>query len=149
MLNQTHALIKGNSWCQKHMTDSFQNKEYMHAMRRPIMHLSAPTIFLLSSGVCQKTFSISPLLPICSHKVPNELPLSFTSFQHLPQHIPSSTSLPILHVLANVVLLSPTLEWPVQLAQVWTNCKIRKVNIWHCFARYISNFQRVKYERKS
>jgi hypothetical protein len=40
------------------------------------------------------TFSFSPLLPMCSHQVPNELQLSFPSFQHLPQHIPSSTSLP-------------------------------------------------------
>jgi hypothetical protein len=102
----------------------------------------------LNWGGCQKTFSFSPLLPMCSHQVPNELPLSFPSFQHVPQHIPSSTSLPS-HMFWQCVLLSPILEWPVPLAQVWTDCKIRKLNIGHCFARYISNFQRVKYERKS
>ncbi len=94
MLNHTHALRKANSWCQKQVTNSFQNKEYMQPMRRHIMHLSAPTIFLLSWDGCWKTFSFSPLLPMCSHQVPNELPLSFPSFQHLPQNIPSSTSLP-------------------------------------------------------
>jgi hypothetical protein len=109
-----------------------------------------PIIFLLSWGGVLEEFFIFPFAPNVFPSGSQWTPiLSSPSFQHVPQHILSSTSLPSHMFWQNVVLLSPILEWPVPMAQVWTNCKIKKLNMQHCFAKYIYKIWRVKYERKS
>jgi hypothetical protein len=122
-------------------------------MRRRSMHSRGPNFFSLGGGRGREDFSFFPLLPMCSQE--NFKGFSSTSKCVLqvsnlfPQHIPYGTSLwshMLWHMLSSFTSTSMACAVGPLMNLLWNRVNSTYE---HCCARSISDFGRVKYERKS